>query len=423
MVRRKGLIHTWLFIGLMLTLFASGLYAEDREYNLDDLIEIGLEQATSYQIELLQKKNIHSNLISTYYSFLPSMMVSAGQNYSSVDTRSAGFSLYKGVSLNEPTYFNWRSAKYDQQIAELNFSNFRKKTVFEVFSYYIEVLEAEKRKEIQEKNLEIQVKISKQVETLFELQKKSAIDVKQSQIALINAQIAKESADNSVRQMREKLFHYLNIVDEGYRLKDPEVMVNDDDYEFEYSSDVLKDELNLKKSSLSLFQTKLDFLPRLSASYSYNYSYSSRSPSFDLFDFDKYEDSYTIGLSLSYSLLNPLEHRETYLRSKRSHRIQNMQHDKLRESNELQFSQKKRDWETEKQIYELAQKKFELAEESLEMAEEQFGLGLLSLLELDQARQNFMESEIDLTSRYYQLLIKQEELNLFLSRKILGRWE
>jgi len=407
----------------MLTLFASGLYAEDREYNLDDLIEIGLEQATSYQIELLQKKNIHSNLISTYYSFLPSMMVSAGQNYSSVDTRSAGFSLYKGVSLNEPTYFNWRSAKYDQQIAELNFSNFRKKTVFEVFSYYIEVLEAEKRKEIQEKNLEIQVKISKQVETLFELQKKSAIDVKQSQIALINAQIAKESADNSVRQMREKLFHYLNIVDEGYRLKDPEVMVNDDDYEFEYSSDVLKDELNLKKSSLSLFQTKLDFLPRLSASYSYNYSYSSRSPSFDLFDFDKYEDSYTIGLSLSYSLLNPLEHRETYLRSKRSHRIQNMQHDKLRESNELQFSQKKRDWETEKQIYELAQKKFELAEESLEMAEEQFGLGLLSLLELDQARQNFMESEIDLTSRYYQLLIKQEELNLFLSRKILGRWE
>jgi outer membrane protein TolC len=218
----------------MLTLFASGLYAEDREYNLDDLIEIGLEQATSYQIELLQKKNVHSNLISTYYSFLPSMMVSAGQNYSSVDTRSAGFSLYKGVSLNEPTYFNWRSAKYDQQIAELNFSNFRKKTVFEVFSYYIEVLEAEKRKEIQGKNLEIQVKISKQVETLFELQKKSAIDVKQSQIALINAQIAKESADNSVRQMREKLFHYLNIVDEGYRLKDPEVMVNDDDYEFEY---------------------------------------------------------------------------------------------------------------------------------------------------------------------------------------------
>ncbi|MFA5498998.1 MAG: TolC family protein [Candidatus Cloacimonadia bacterium] len=423
MVRRKGLIHTWLFIGLMLTLFASGLYAEDREYNLDDLIEIGLEQATSYQIELLQKKNVHSNLISTYYSFLPSMMVSAGQNYSSVDTRSAGFSLYKGVSLNEPTYFNWRSAKYDQQIAELNFSNFRKKTVFEVFSYYIEVLEAEKRKEIQGKNLEIQVKISKQVETLFELQKKSAIDVKQSQIALINAQIAKESADNSVRQMREKLFHYLNIVDEGYRLKDPEVMVNDDDYEFEYSSDVLKDELNLKKSSLSLFQTKLDFLPRLSASYSYNYSYSSRSPSFDLFDFDKYEDSYTIGLSLSYSLLNPLEHRETYLRSKRSHRIQSMQHDKLKESNELQFSQKKRDWETEKQIYELAQKKFELAEESLEMAEEQFGLGLLSLLELDQARQNFMESEIDLTSRYYQLLVKQEELNLFLSRKMLGRWE
>jgi len=422
-VRRKGLIHTWLFIGLMLTLFASGLYAEDREYNLDDLIEIGLEQATSYQIELLQKKNVHSNLISTYYSFLPSMMVSAGQNYSSVDTRSAGFSLYKGVSLNEPTYFNWRSAKYDQQIAELNFSNFRKKTVFEVFSYYIEVLEAEKRKEIQGKNLEIQVKISKQVETLFELQKKSAIDVKQSQIALINAQIAKESADNSVRQMREKLFHYLNIVDEGYRLKDPEVMVNDDDYEFEYSSDVLKDELNLKKSSLSLFQTKLDFLPRLSASYSYNYSYSSRSPSFDLFDFDKYEDSYTIGLSLSYSLLNPLEHRETYLRSKRSHRIQSMQHDKLKESNELQFSQKKRDWETEKQIYELAQKKFELAEESLEMAEEQFGLGLLSLLELDQARQNFMESEIDLTSRYYQLLVKQEELNLFLSRKMLGRWE
>jgi outer membrane protein TolC len=406
-----------------MVLFCAQLMAVEGEYTLDDLIEIGLKNATTYQMEVLQKKNVHSSLISAYYDFLPSMSVSAGRNYSKIDSKSAGFTLYKGISLNEPTYFNWRQAKYEQQMANLSFQEFRRNTAYEIFSNYVQVLEAEKRVEIQESNLAIQKKISQQVQTLYELKQKSAIELKQSQIALINAQIASQNAVNGLQKVREALFLYLNIPDKGYKFRGAEFDLKEEELVFEYSADIQTSEIYLKKSALSLCQSRLDFLPRLSASYSYNYNYPGRNVTDDLFDFGKYEDSYTIGASLSYSLLNPLEHREAYLRNKRSYRIQQIQLEDKKEQNKLQFIQKKRDWETEKQVYGLTKQKFELASESLMMAEEQFSMGALSLLELDQAKQSYLESEIDLNSQYYQLLLKQEELNLLLSRKILDKWE
>jgi outer membrane protein TolC len=63
-----------------------------------------------------------------------------------------------------------------------------------------------------------------------------------------------------------------------------------------------------------------------------------------------------------------------------------------------------------------------LARKNLEKAEEQFKLGLINLLDLDKSRLDYLNAQLNYNKNYYQLFRKQEERNLLLSQKILGRW-
>ncbi|NQV17625.1 MAG: TolC family protein, partial [Armatimonadetes bacterium] len=63
-----------------------------------------------------------------------------------------------------------------------------------------------------------------------------------------------------------------------------------------------------------------------------------------------------------------------------------------------------------------------LAEENLNMAQEQFKLGMISLIDLDRSQLEYRNTQLSFNNRHYSLIRKQEELNLLLSKKILGKW-
>jgi len=418
----KRCLHLVIITGIALVLNTTPGYAQELQYDLYDLIEEGLRNSIPYQTDELQKMNTYSNLLSSYFDFLPSATISTSRHYFDTDSKSAGFNLSKSISLNEPTYFNWRRARIDWENARLEFDESRKATVFEIFSRYIRVLEAQKRVMIQQNNLELQEKIYEQIELLYEQQQRALIDLKTSEIALINARISLENAEIDYQRTRELLFLYLNMDDEGYDLREPAIELTDEEFEYSEPIELTIADNNLKRSSISLWQTRLDFLPSISLNYNYSHSYPGKAVTDDLFDFDRYRDSYTLSLTASYSLFNLLEHRQVYQRSKRNLLVQEMQYDYLTSSKEQEFTQLVRDWENQQRLYDLSQQRHELAGENLDMAQERFDLGIMSLLELDQATSDYLEAELDLSTRYYQLMIKQEEINLFLSRRILDRW-
>ena len=63
-----------------------------------------------------------------------------------------------------------------------------------------------------------------------------------------------------------------------------------------------------------------------------------------------------------------------------------------------------------------------MAENNLEMAQEQFKLGFISLTDMDKTKWDYQNAQLSYNSKYYELLRKQEEINLLLSDKILNRW-
>lgn len=406
-----------LFVSVFV-IFSSVSKADTQQsYSLNELIRAGLDHSTDKQVEELRLQISRSSLRTTYLDFLPSANINASRNYDGDFKTSSGFNISKSFYLNDPSYFNWRRTRVDWDNAQISYQENRRRTVFEIFSLYIKVVEAEKRVEIQRQNLAIQERIAEQMELLFRLEQRSLIELKQTQIALINAQIAFEDAQVQHKNTRENLFLYLNINDEGHPLEEIDIPIAKELPDYKNAPQIVMAENNLRKNEISLTQSRLNFIPSLSLTGTYSLTGEDKP-----FDFDGYRKFYTVSLSASYPLFNYIQHREQHHRSRRELMIQKLNLESMVANYKKQYAQMIRDLEREQRLYELAARREELAEEALELARSRFNLGVLSLLELDQAVKEYNESTIEMSNRYYQRLLKQEELNLFLSEPILGQW-
>jgi len=392
-----------------------------KEYTLDDLINIGLEKSLYVKQENVNYKNTASSLNSSYLSLLPSFNVNANKSNSDGEWNNAsgGLGLNENLSLNESRYFSIRRAINNQKNSELSLQNTHKQIAYTIFSKYLNILESQKSLNIQQENLKLQKKIHNQIQVQFDAGNKSLLDLKQSEITLIDYEISVNEAENNLEQLRKDLFSYLNIEDKHWNFSEPEFSIKkiDNLYQENYS---LKMERNsLKNSKLSLFQQKLDFFPTLSVGFNYNYNSNLGS---DILDLQKYDASYFISLSASYSIFDIWDKRESYKRSKRNLDFQKLNLEDSERKNKDKFENLKKDIITLQKSLNLYSKKLKLSKENLEMAQEQYKLGIISLLDLDRSNIDYFSAQLSNNNKYYELIRKQEEMNLLLSQKILGKW-
>ena len=405
---------------LILIIIPILVFAE--EYTLDGLINIGLENSFSIKQENVSNLNAQSNLRSSWIGLLPSTGISAGRS-KNYDTNldwieSASFYLNKTISLNEPSYYNVRTSILNKRNADISLESRKKLIAYTIFLKYLSVLESQENLDIQKENLILQQKINTQVQVQFETGDKSALELQQSKISLIDYEIAVNEAINSLNKLRKSLFSYLSIDDEGFDLSAPNIEITIENAEFKTNYTLQQKENSLKTSKILLFQQKMNFLPSISMSYSLNHNDSN-----DIYDFGNYDrTSNTLSLSASYNIFNLLETREQYLQFKRNHEILEIDLEITKENNTIDLQILLSDLKTIKQSQKLYADKLGLAEKNLQMAQEHYKHGMISLLDLDRSKIEFQNSTISNMSKEFELLKKQEEINLFLSNKILGKW-
>ncbi|MDA3813848.1 MAG: TolC family protein [Candidatus Cloacimonetes bacterium] len=407
-------------VAIILIIVPILIFAE--EYTLEELIDIGLENSYDMKLENVNDLNAQSELRSSWFGLLPSASIFAGSS-KNFDTnldwsKSASFQLSKNISLNEPSYYDVRTSILNKRNADLSLENRRKLIAYTVFNKYLSVLEAQKNLEIQKENLILQQKINGQVEVQFETGDKSALELQQSKISLIDYEIAVNEAKNSLVKLRKDLFSYLNINDEEFELSAPDIDITIESAEFVTNIALKQKENTLKSSKIILFQQKMNFLPTISMSYSLYHDDPN-----DVYDFSNYDrTNNTLSLNASYNIFNLLETRELYLQSKRNHELLEMDLEITKESNVIDLQNLLSDLETIKISKKLYADKLELAEKNLQMAQELYKHGMISLLDLDRSKIEFQNSTISNMSNKFELLRKQEEINLLLSNKILGKW-
>jgi len=413
---------------LLIPMFLAG-----QTYNLDSLIESGLQNSYDIQQEKASYDNYKSYLTSSWLGLLPTATINVSrinQENGVYDdlgmltgtergwTNSAGFSFYKNLSLNEPSYYNVRTSILAKASSELAYDDMRRAVAFNIFSRYLYVLESQKNLSIQQDNLELQEKIHAQIQVQYATGEKSLLELKQSEISLIDYEIAVNEAENSLIQLRQDLFSYLNAKDSGNDLSEPEFEIREEEMGFRDNNTLFKKRNSLRSSKLSSFQQLMDFLPTLTL----GYQYYNNCAGDDITDFDDYEDTYSISLTASYSIFGLFEKRESYLRSRRDLRIQELDLEISESDHKETLANLNSDMRTLRRSRDLYEEKLDLARSNLEMAQEQFRLGMISLLDLDRAKLDHSNAQLSYNNRYYELIRKQEEINQTLSLPILGKW-
>ncbi len=406
---------------LILIMFPVLVFAQ--EYTLEQLIETGLDKSYDIQSELANNKNSKSYLRSSLYGVLPSVSISAGKdkNLDDIDPEwnaNASLSISKSIFLNEPTYYNIHTSILDKKNADLSLDEKRKQIAYYIFSRYLNVLESQKILGIQKKNLELQHKIFNQVKVQYDAGEKSLLELKQSEISLIDYEISVNEAENSLFKTRKDLFSYLNITDEGYDFVEPEFDISDEKYFFQSNNALLQKKNSLTSSKVRLVQTMMDFLPSFTLSYSVSHNDDN-----DVYAYNDYlRANNTLSISASYDIFNLLEKGETYSRSKRNLRVQKIDFEISKRDYAIELTNLQNDLKTLNRSYALYSDKLKLAEDNLNMAQEQYRLGMISLLDMDKAKIDHQNAQLSYNNHHYNLLRKQEEINLLLSNKILGKW-
>ncbi|MCF7910888.1 MAG: TolC family protein [Candidatus Cloacimonetes bacterium] len=392
-------------------------------YSLEQLIEIALQNSYDSQYANTTLKNATGQVRSSYYNLLPS--ASAGL-YRTRDfdlepqewSNSAQLSLSKSFSLNDPDFYNIITTGYEQQNAELNLVNSTKEVAFSVFSRYLDVLQNKTILAIQQKNLELQGKIHQQTTILYDNGKKSLLDLRQSEIYLIDYSIAVKDAEINLQKSRNLLFNYLNIADNGSELDTLMISTQLDPGEYSANITIQQKINNIKKQQVNLIQQKLDFLPELSLSYTL---YHNNDTSF--FESEKfYRSTNTFSLSATWNIFNLLQNNETHSILRRSLKLLQLDlsiYTKNLENNVQVINQELENLKTTSEMY---LQKLTLARQNMDMAQQQYQLGTIGLIDLDRNRLDLQNAQLSYNTRYYDLIRKQQELNLLLSRPILDKW-
>ena len=397
------------------------------QYTLEELINIGLESSYDIQQEIANKKNSSSEFRSSVYGILPSLTAGVGKTkyYDQIiepnetDWSKSGYlTLSKSFFLNDPSLYNVHTSIYGMKNAKSSLDETRKQIAYYVFASYLGVLELQETLEIQQKNLKLQNKIQQQIKVQYETGNKSLLELKQSEVSLIDYEIAVNEAANLLSKSRKDLFSYLNIDDAAFEFVVPDFSSISTTSEFT-SNNLLNQKLNsLKINKLLHFQTTVNLLPTISIDYSFAHSDNG-----DVNEFSEYSrDSQALSISASWNIFGLMDNFERIIRSKRNLKIKKLDYVKSKKDYGLQLTNLQNDLTTLKRSFELYESKLKLAEENLNMAQEHFRLGMISLLDLDRSKIDFQNTQLARIQNNYRLMKKQEAINLLLSNLILGKW-
>lgn len=397
-----------------------------QQYQLEELINYGLEHSYSVKKSALSLANANSSLASAKWNLLPEASLSAGlQNdfdpapgYSELSS-SAGFSLSKTISLNDPSYFAYRQADLQKNKAELQFAQSRRGYAYQVFSAYLDALSSTRQLGSLEENLQIQTRVWEQSKVMLQLGKTTPFEVKQNEIAVLNSNIAILQLNNSIANSRSKLFALVGMQDEGHPLGDLELDLDAGIPECKplETAEIILLKEDLKSNDLELKQNKLDDLPKLSLAYNLDRRISGED-----FDFDRYNTNHGVSLSLSYPLLNYFKNGESTKRTKISRQLYQLAIDEKQDQIIRDYASAVQELNYLKRMNELYTEKLDQSRAQITQAEERYRLGLIELLELDKTRTDYIETDIAYNNNRYQIIAKQEAIAQLLSSPVLGKW-
>ena len=399
----------------MLSLF---LFAQEK-VTLDFLVQKAMERSLSIEGELLQYKNQQSSYKQSFYSWLPSADLRASKSWINEDWQnlSGGFSASWGINSNDGRYFDMKRQMIEMMNSDLSLEDVKKNIAYNVLSSYIDVLSGNDLVKLQREVVALEEKKYQRIETLQKLGEVNDLDLQQSEIDKIQAEISLNNLLLSVENKRADLFYYIGCDDSGAELEDLDMEINTQPGEYQPNLQYQIQEQSLKSTKLMQEQTSMELLPTLSLNWSY-----SRSSTDGITDFYLYSENAEVSLMVSYPIFGFLDNYQNLQIIKRQYeynqrKLADQQLSDIKDLNSLNKT-----LESRTRNYRLYQLKADLAENVLARAQVEYEQGTINLLDYNDYQNKLYNARKNEISEHYRLLETQESINLLLSKKILGKW-
>lgn len=406
-----------LLIALLLML--SLILSAQETISLDFLVQKAMEKSISIEAELMQYKNQHSSYKQSIYSWLPGANISASKSWINEEWQDmeGGFSANWSIYSNDGRYYDMRSQMIEMMNSDLSLEDMKKNIAFNVLSSYIDVLSGTNLVELQREVLSVEEKKYQRIETMQKLGEINLLDLEQSEIDKIQAEISLNDLMLSVENQRADLFYYIGCEDSGAELEDLDLEINTQVDEYQPNLQYQIQEQSLKSTKLMQDQTFMDLMPTLSLNWHY-----SRSSTEGLTDFDLYSENAEVSLMVSYPIFDFFNNYQNLQIIKRQYeysqrKLIDQQLSDIKDLNSLNKT-----LESRTRNYRLYQLKADLAEKVMARAQVEYEQGTINLLDYNDYQNKLFSARKNEISEHYRLLETQESINLLLSKKIMGKW-
>lgn len=407
---------------LSIIIFVSLLCLNARVLTLEEAVDIALKNSDTIKKENIKSDNVRSSYNTTLLDIIPDLNVSYGWNHTrNSSSQSSGISISKSIQSTLPDYFNWKSAKHNIAINSIQNESIKKNIAWNILDLYVKLLMNQKQYSLYENSYNQQQRLFNECKLLKKQGLKTNFEYNKVEISTLKAELSLLNAKNSLDKSMRNLCNELNIKSDTLSLVDintESITDLDFDIEKEKPINIIISEMSLEHSKFLLNQNKIGFFPNLSLSWSYNSSSVKDKP----LDVTNYVDSYSYGLSASYSLLTPFKVHESYGRAKKQIRISQIDLGKEIRDIKNNYENILIDLDYLSQQKLINDKLLSQAEKNLEIANNNFKIGIIRSIELEDARNEYNDAEISNIDITYQVYLKKQELNHLLSRKIANRW-
>ncbi|NNF05086.1 MAG: TolC family protein [Rhodothermales bacterium] len=335
---------------------------------------------------------------------------------------SSGVTLFDGFG----NISSLRAANSTLESQEHIFERTQQQVVFDVIQNYLNVILAEENIQIQQENVDAQTRQLEQIQEFVNVGTRPVSDLYQQQAAQASAESQLLTAENNFQIAQTQLIQVLQIDPLGdYHFVAPDlenVSLTIQEYNpevllrgaFDKRSDLRAQEAGIRAARYGVLSARSGYLPSLSLSGSFSTGWSSSRS--DVFSFSDQLDnnrSERVGLSLSIPIFNRLNTMTSVESAQVQYRNAELDLENLQQTVAIEVRQAYLNYLTAVKRLDVTEKQLRAAQQALNVEEERYDVGASTLVELTQARANYVDAASQRAQAVFQFYFQQRLIDYY----------
>lgn len=448
--RRNSCHFRWIAPLVALLLFSSAAAAQQAEQiTFDDALRIALDNNVQLKRAANTVRSQENVVRNSWAAFVPSLNLSSGSsryyglNFDQItgdlvtfSSDRVSFSASSGITLFQGfrEFALLSQARIDLTASDLTHERQRQTVVFQVMTQFLDLMQSRENIAIQQENLAAQQQLLTQIEEFVRVGTRPMADLYQQQAQTANAELLLLGAERSVRLAETRLIQILYLDPYGtYEFVSPdlsEMPLVPEDFDidglltsaFDRRLDLRAQESRIGSSEQGIRISRSSRMPsvRLSGSAGTSYSSAQRQrgfgPGAEIIPFaDQFRDnrSQNIGLSLSLPLFNQLQTRVRVQQARINLNNAQLDLDNLRHDIAVEVRQAYLDYVNDEKNLDVTEIQLESAEQALQAEQERYNVGASTLVELSQARANYVRALSDRSNARFNFLFRKRLIEYY----------